>query len=101
MRWRTRVRHHEVQGRARREVFLDYHLRVGQLTTDTRLPAGCALLEQRLDETEIGAGTTAMLIDARQSSAWVEKTTPADVAKWLGLDPHAAGLVSWDVSTPC
>jgi hypothetical protein len=97
VRWRTRVRHHEVQDRARREVFLDYHLRVGQLTKDTRLPAGYALQEQRLDETEVGAGTTAMLIDARRPSAWVGKTTPDEVAKWLGLDAHAAGLASWDV----
>ena len=97
VRWRTRVRHHEVQDRARREVFLDYHLRVGQLTADTRLPAGYALQEQRLDETEVGAGTTAMLIDARRPSAWVEKATPDEVAKWLGLDAHAAGLFSWDV----
>jgi heme-degrading monooxygenase HmoA len=97
VRWRTRVRHHEVQERARREVFLDYHLRVGQLTTDTRLPAGCVLHEQRLDETEVGAGTTAMLIDARQSPSRGEKTTPDEVAKWRGLAGHAAGLASWDV----
>jgi heme-degrading monooxygenase HmoA len=97
VRWRTRVGHHEVQERARGEVFLDYHLRVGQLTADTRLPAGYALHEQRLDETEVGAGTTAMLIDAKQSPAWVEKTAPGDVANWLGLDAHAAGLASWDV----
>src|SRR5262249_31943906 len=72
VRWRTRVRHHEVQERGRGDVFLDYHLRVGQLTADTRLPAGLALHEQRLDETEVGAGTTAMLIDASRPPAWVE-----------------------------
>ncbi|GHO88515.1 antibiotic biosynthesis monooxygenase [Dictyobacter formicarum] len=37
VRWRTRMRHHEVQEKGRGEVFLDYHLRVGQLTQDTRL----------------------------------------------------------------
>jgi hypothetical protein len=78
-------------------VFLDYHLRVGQLTADTRVPGGHALHEQRLDETEVGAGTAVMLIDARRPAAWIERTTPDDVAKWLRLDAHASGLVGWDV----
>src|SRR3954452_13015319 len=58
VRWRTRARHHQVQEKGRNEVLLDYHLKVGQLTQDTRLPDGHALREQRLDETETGAGTT-------------------------------------------
>src|SRR6201990_24765 len=48
VRWRTRVRHHEAQDKGRAEVLLDYHLRVGQLTRDSRLPDGYALREQRL-----------------------------------------------------
>lgn len=97
VRWRTHMKHHEVQERARREVFLDYHLRVGQLTQDTRIPDGCVLHEQRLDETEAGEGTTLTLIDARRPPAWVKGASPDDVATWLGLVPNAAGLVSWDV----
>src|SRR5580704_3022979 len=49
VRWRTRMRHHEAQERGRVEIFLDYHLRVGQLTKDTKIPAGYELHEQRLD----------------------------------------------------
>src|SRR5690349_12930729 len=45
VRWRTRVRHHEVQEKGRAEILLDYHLRVGQLTQDTRPPAGQTLQE--------------------------------------------------------
>jgi heme-degrading monooxygenase HmoA len=56
VRWRTRARHHDVQEKGRNEILQDYHLRVGQLTQDTRLPAGCELLEQRLDETQVGDG---------------------------------------------
>src|SRR6201986_1532212 len=52
VRWRTQAVHHEVQEKGRLEVLQDYHLRVGQLTKDTRLPAECTLQEQRLDETE-------------------------------------------------
>ncbi len=97
VRWRTKVSHHEIQEKGRTEVLLDYHLRVGQLTHDTRLPEGYALQEQRLDETETGEGTTVSLIDAKQPLERVKKANPEDVAKWLGLAPDAPGLVAWDV----
>lgn len=97
VRWRTLAKHHEVQERGRAAVFLDYHLRVGQVTQDTRLPAGQALREQRLDETETGEGTTVTLIDGRRPPEWVERTRPDEVAAWLGLRPDAAGLAAWDV----
>lgn len=97
VRWRTRMRHHEVQKKGRDEILLDYHLRVGQLTQDTRLPEGYELHEQRLDETETGEGTTVMLIDAKRPPEWVKETKPKDVAKWLGLAPDASGLLAWDV----
>src|SRR6266478_2031227 len=96
VRWRTRMRHHEVQEKGRSEVLLDYHLRVGQLTQDTKLPEGYALQEQRLDETETGEGTTVTLIDAKQPSGQVN-ANPDEVAEWLGLAPDASGLVAWDV----
>jgi heme-degrading monooxygenase HmoA len=97
VRWRTLAIHHDVQQKGRGQVFLDYHLRVGQLTRDTRLPAGYTLLEQRLDETETGEGTTVTLVDAKRPSEWVKQTSPEAVARWLGLAPNAAGLVGWDV----
>jgi heme-degrading monooxygenase HmoA len=97
VRWRTRAKHHEVQERGRFEVFLDYHLRVGQITRDTKLAEGYVLHEQRLDETETGDGTTVTLIDAKRPPEWVKKARPDDVAKWLGLAPNASGLVAWDV----
>ncbi len=97
VRWRTKANHHRVQEKGRSEVLLDYHLRVGQLMRDTRLPDGQALREQRLDETETGAATTIILIDARRPAEWVNNTSPEEIAKWLGLAPEAAGLVEWDV----
>ena len=97
VRWRTRARHHEVQEKGRSEVFLDYHLRVGQVTQDTRLPDGYALHEQRMDETETGEGTTVTLIDAKRPLEWVKSANADDVARRLGLSPNASGLVSWDV----
>ena len=64
---------------------------------DTKSPEGYRLQEQRLDETEVGAGTTVTLVDGRRSPEWVKANSAVDVAKWLDLDPEAAGLVSWDV----
>jgi heme-degrading monooxygenase HmoA len=97
VRWRTRMRHHEAQERGRVEIFLDYHLRVGQLTKDTKIPAGYELHEQRLDATEVGEGTTVILIDGKRSSEWVKNTRTEDIAKWLGLPLKVEALVSWDV----
>jgi heme-degrading monooxygenase HmoA len=97
VRWRTKMRHHMVQEKGRGEILLDYHLRVGQLTRDTRLPEGHTLREQRLDETEVGEGTTVTLIDAKRPPEWVKAAKPDEVAGWLSLVPDASGLVAWDV----
>jgi heme-degrading monooxygenase HmoA len=98
VRWRIDPRHHEVQEKGRSDVFMNYHLRVGQLTIDTKPPQGYVLTEQRLDETAVGAGTTVTLISARWAP---EKPTqqPAaeEIARWLGLVPDAPRLVGWDV----
>jgi heme-degrading monooxygenase HmoA len=97
VRWRTQANHHDVQQKGRSKVLLDYHLRVGQVTRDTRLPAGFALQEQRLDETETGLGTTVTLIDARRPAEWVKTAGVDQVAGWLGLGSTTSGLVAWDV----
>jgi heme-degrading monooxygenase HmoA len=97
VRWRTQAKHHPVQEKGRSDIFLDYHLRVGQLTQDTKPPEGHALSEQRLDETETGDATTITLIDAKRPPDWVKQASPDEVAKWLGLAPDAPGLVAWDV----
>jgi heme-degrading monooxygenase HmoA len=97
VRWRTTMRHHMAQEKGRSEILLDYHLRVGQITSDTRIPAGLSLQEQRLDETEVGAATAVTLIDGKRPPEWVSQTSPNDVARWLGFAPQAPGLVAWDV----
>jgi heme-degrading monooxygenase HmoA len=97
VRWRTRARHHEVQSKGRGEVLADYRLRVGQVTVDTRLPAGCRLTEQRLDETQTGSATHALLLNTELRAADVDEMPAGEVARKLGLDPGAPGLVEWDV----
>ena len=97
VRWRTTMRHHLVQEKGRSEILIDYHLRVGQITVDTRVPEGQTLREQRLDETEIGEGTTVTLIDGKRPQDSTGMADPARTAAYPGLQPSAAGLVSWDV----
>ena len=97
VRWRTRARHHDVQAKGREHVLADYHLRVGQVTRDTRLPEGCALVEQRLDETQTGEATTATLLNTTRPAEQAKNAPAQEVAGWLGLDPRADGLVAWDV----
>jgi heme-degrading monooxygenase HmoA len=97
VRWRTNARHHDAQERGRSEILEDYHLRVGEITNDTRIPTGYELIEQRFDETRVGEGTAVTLIDARRPAAFKETSNPADCSQFLGLDPYADGLLDWDV----
>jgi len=97
VRWRTHAGHQTVQEKGRAQIFSDYHLRIGQVTEDTRPPAGHILQEQRLDETEAGEATTVMLIDGRRPAEWVGKAAAGQVAEWLGLQRDVRGLVAWDV----
>jgi heme-degrading monooxygenase HmoA len=97
VRWRTLMRHHEVQQKGRDEILADYHLRVGQITADNEVPAGYALTEQRLDETEVGEGTAITLINATRAAGWKQTNNPYDCAQWLGLNPWDADSTSWDI----
>lgn len=97
VRWRTKRHHHEAQVKGRDEIFSDYHLRVGQVTADNQVPMGCAITEQRLDETETGEGTTVTLINATRPTQWMQTSNPYDCAEWLGLNPWAADCTSWDI----
>jgi len=96
VRWRTAMRHHAVQEKGLSGILRDYHLRVGQVTKDTRVPAGQRIDEQRLDETEVGEGSAVTFIDARANS--LSKAASAlETAAYLGFDGKAQGLVGWDV----
>jgi heme-degrading monooxygenase HmoA len=97
VRWRTEEHHHEAQERGRSQILADYHLRVGEITNDTRTPGGYELIEQRFDETMAGKGTAVTLIEARRPTEFKETSNPADCSEFLGLDPYADGLLDWDV----
>jgi heme-degrading monooxygenase HmoA len=97
IRWRTSMRHHMAQEKGRSEILLDYHLRVGEITCDTHVPAGHSIIEQRLDETEVGEGTTITFIDAKWPDTSWETADASGTSSYLGLNPKAPGLVNWDV----
>jgi heme-degrading monooxygenase HmoA len=96
IRWRTSARHHDVQQKGRTEVFTDYHLRVGEIIADNRLPRGQSLSEQRFDETQ----APAKLVTLSESTLERPPSPPdaSNVAGRLGAGDRAThpGLVDWD-----
>ena len=97
IRWRTDAEHHRVQEKGRSAIFQDYHLRVGEVVSDSAPPKNVALHEQRFDETEAGEAKYATFTEiTMQSSA----TLAADAAMnlgHLGLEARANGLMGHDV----
>jgi hypothetical protein len=74
-------------------VFQDYHLRVREIVADTAPPAGAAIVEQRLDETEIGRAKFMTLTEVPPEAAM----TAAMLSDWLSLDRHRADVIDHDV----
>ncbi|MES2206690.1 MAG: antibiotic biosynthesis monooxygenase [Pseudomonadota bacterium] len=97
IRWRTQAKHQHVQAQGRSQVFLDYHLRVGQITQDTRPPETYTIQEQRLDETEISASTAVVLVNAKRPASVDKNAQPLEIANYLGLPTITPALVNWDV----
>jgi heme-degrading monooxygenase HmoA len=80
IRWRTLGVHHEIQGKGRREIFEDYHLRVGEITADTHIPEGQKLQEQHFDETGVGPSKVATISElADQDKTPASSDLPADL----------------------
>jgi heme-degrading monooxygenase HmoA len=97
VRWRTEGEHHATQGKGRFEIFRDYHLRVGEVTSDTAPPEGVPVVEHRFDETEIGVAKMATFTEIVPTEG-VELT--ADLVGLLariGFDASAPALVEHDI----
>ena len=82
VRWRTHALHHDVQMKGRTEVFRDYHLRVGEITADTRLPAGAGLEQQRYDETAVGSAKIAVLTEIPLDQAGAAEGADLAAVEW-------------------
>jgi heme-degrading monooxygenase HmoA len=97
VRWRTQRDHYFVQSKGRFEVFADYHLRIGEITADTDPPAGLAVLEQRLDATEVGVAKLVTFTEATPEQG-ADLTVKADRLPFhLGLDPSGETIAEHDV----
>lgn len=97
VRWRTEGDHHRAQAKGRFEIFEDYHLRIGDVTSDTAPPREAPVLERRLDETEVGEAKFVTLteITPRKGVALVHRADP--LLAHVGLDLRAGGVVEHDV----
>jgi heme-degrading monooxygenase HmoA len=97
VRWRTEGEHHQVQEKGRFEIFQDYHLRVGEVVSDSAPPPNVPVREFGFDETETAAAKYATLTEvtprAEAASAGESNRLPAH----LGFDTTLTGLVGYDI----
>lgn len=97
VRWRTQGEHHTVQGKGRFEIFQDYHLRVGDVTSDTNPPKEAPIYERRFDETEVGAAKMATFTEIAPVKGAAFATQPNLLSAHLGLDLTNGAIVEHDV----
>jgi heme-degrading monooxygenase HmoA len=97
VRWRTQGEHHGVQEKGRREVFEDYHLRVGEITADSTPPEGLTVEQQRFDATEIGKAKVATITEVVPQESSAPGAAADLVPAQLGLRAGADGLVDHEV----
>jgi len=113
IRWRMLAIHRQAQERGRREIFSDYHLRVGEVVADS---AGMALPQRGLDATQAGAafvtiaelapiggvediGLSATEGACTEVSGFESLTTPGK-GLWLASWRDAASAESWTPRAP-
>jgi heme-degrading monooxygenase HmoA len=99
VRWRTVAIHHESQQRGRDEVFQDYRLRVGEITSDSIPPSGVSTVEQRLDETEVGVAKFLTLTEVEPGAITSGVLGSTGLPDLLGLNRSNAALIDFDVFT--
>jgi heme-degrading monooxygenase HmoA len=99
IRWRTVAIHHESQQRGRDEVFQDYRLRVGEITSYTIPPSGVSTVEQRLDETEVGVAKFLTLTEVEPGAITSGVLGSTGLPDLLRLNRSNAALVDFDVFT--
>lgn len=87
-RWRTQARHHDVQRQGRFEVFENYHLRVGEVFSDSDCED---IPHSRLDLTEVGAATAVTLTE---TVAGGEVSLPPSSADLLDAESYCGITVT-------
>jgi heme-degrading monooxygenase HmoA len=93
IRWRTHALHHEIQGKGRSSVFADYHLRVGEIVTDTQSDA--ALPQSRFDTTEVSAAKAVTVTERILDSGPVSGSPDADTFDSILRPGNGLRIRSW------
>src|ERR1700759_4317610 len=97
VRWRTEAEHHTIQGKGRFEIFQDYHLRVGDVTSDTAPPKEAPVHERRFDETEIGQAKLMTFTEIVPVKGAALANQADLLPAHLGLDLSGGPVVGHDV----
>jgi heme-degrading monooxygenase HmoA len=97
IRWRSLGEHHEVQQKGRSEIMKDYHLRVGDVISDTAPPQAAPIREMRFDETEVGKSK---YVSFTEITPQKESTFAAQIElipAHIGLLPQTSGYIEHNV----
>jgi heme-degrading monooxygenase HmoA len=97
VRWRTQRDHYFVQSKGRFEIFADYHLRIGEIFADSDPPKNVPVVEQRLDETEVGVAKIVTFTEATPRKDTAFAAGAERFAAHLGLDAASAAIADHDV----
>lgn len=97
VRWRTQGEHHRIQELGRSGIFSDYHLRVCEVTADSHPPEGLAVIEQRLDATEIGEAKALAITELSPATGSSFAGDSDLIPSLIGLDVRGEGLAAYDI----
>ena len=97
VRWRSLGEHHEAQQKGRKEIMRDYHLRVGDVISDTAPPAQAPIKEKRFDETEVGKARYVSFTEVVPHGDSTFGSQAGSVPAHLGMLPHTRGYIEHDV----
>jgi heme-degrading monooxygenase HmoA len=93
IRWRTHALHHEIQGKGRASVFADYHLRVGEIVSDTGAEA--VLPQHRFDTTEAGAAKAVTLTERTLDAFPAAGSAGGDAFDSITRPGNALYIMGW------
>lgn len=93
IRWRTHALHHEIQGKGRSSVFADYHLRVGEIVSDTGVTE--VLPQVRFDATEVSAAKAVTLTERAVDPGPVAASPDRDAFDSITRPGNGLYLRSW------
>ncbi len=97
VRWRTQRDHYFVQSKGRFEIFADYHLRIGEIFADTDPPKNVPMVEQRLDETDVGVAKIVTFTEATPRKDMAFAASTDQFTAHLRLDAASAAVAEHDV----